>query len=322
MTTHAVRNQLSLLELAKRTTDDGNLIAIAEVLDETNDVLLDAPWQPSNQTQSHLITRRNSLPSGTWRKINEGIAATASSTTQVVEPIGLLEAYSKVDKVLVDIAANPAEFRAMEDRAFIEGLSQDLADAIIYGNAGSHPERFNGLAVRLNDLSQSNVFDAGGSGSDVTSLYIVQWGVGRVYMVYPRNDAALGLMARDLGEDTVLDASNNEYQAYRTHFSVKPGLAVVDERSIIRIANVETSGSTNIFDDDTLIEALNNLPYNGVGAVVYCNRTIKTQMDIRAKDKSNVNYSPAEVWGRPVMTFRGVPVRRVDAILDTETAVT
>jgi len=319
--THSVYSQLTLVELAKRT-NNGDLIAIAEVLDETNEIFDDAVWLESNQMTGHLITRRNSLPAGTWRKLNAGVDTEASTTTQVTEAIGMLETYSKVDKKLVDLAPDPKAFRAGEDRAFIEGLSQTIADTLIYGNMGSHPERFNGFCTRFNELAKNNVWDGGGGGSDVTSILVVQWGPTMVHLIYPKNSKSMGIQARDLGEDTVQDSNSKEYQAYRTHFSVDIGVAVRDERCVQRYANIESSGAANTFDDDVLIRLLRKLPYKGRGAVIYANDVILAQMDIRAKDKSNVNYSSSDAFGVPVTMFRGVPVRRVDAILNTETAVT
>ena len=312
--------QLTLVELAKRT-NNSKIAEIAEVLNETNEILDDAVWVMANQPTSHVCTRRLSLPSGTWRKLNEGIGTEASKTVQVTEGMGMLEAYSKVDKALVDLAPDPKAFRFSEDKAFLEGLSQSLADVLIYGNADSAPEQFNGMAKRYNTTADGSVISAGGSGSDTTSVWVVQWGENTVHMIYPKNSKTVGIEMNDLGECTVLDADNKEFQAYRTHFKVNAGLAVRDPRSIKRIANIETSGASNTFSENHLITLLNELPYKGRGAVIYCNSTIRTQMDIAAKDKSNVNYSSAEIWGKPVMTFRGVPVRKVDALLNTETAI-
>jgi hypothetical protein len=46
-----------------------------------------------------------------------------------------------------------------------------------------------------------------------------------------------------------------------------------------------------------------------------------SMIDVKAKDKSNVNWSADEVFGRRVPTFQGVPIRLVDQILSTETAL-
>jgi len=118
-------------------------------------------------------------------------------------------------------------------------------------------------------------------------------------------------------------------QAFVSHFKLHAGLVVRDERCIRRIASIRgaSCGTTSTFYAATayghhnLIEALNALPYQGEGAVIYANNTVKTQMDILAVDKSNVLYNSENWSGRPVTTFKGVPVRRVDAITNTEAAL-
>jgi hypothetical protein len=318
-----VRSQLTLIELAKRT-NQGNLLTIAEVMDESNAILKDGPWLEANQATGHLITRRNSLPGGTFRKLNAGIDAESSSTTQLTEPMSMLEAYSKVDEELVKLAPDPITFRNGEDMAFVEGLAQSLADLVIYGNMGTYPERINGFATRYDSLSFANVYNGKGSGSDLTSLWIIQWDpVWGVHWIYPRGSKSMGIDAIDMGIELVLDSDSKPFRAYRTWFKSKCGIAIHDDRCVARYANIETAvdAATNIFDEDIVIRMLRNLPHEGKGAVIYGNRTILSQMDIRSKDKANVNYGTADIYGVPTTTFRGVPVRQVDAILNTESAI-
>lgn len=347
MTEFNVRDQLTLLELAKRT-NLGSLVTIVEVLDKTNEWLQDAIWLPANQSMSHITTQRTSLPSGTWRKLNQGVAPEASSTKQIVEGIGVLEAYSRVDKLLVQLSSNPEQFRSNEDLAFVEGLGQELSKVMFegaittgttaanpYGCTDAHPERFNGLPRRLDAAGVTGVRDHGDSNTDDTSIYIVQWGPNRVHMIYPKGDPTMGVQHENLGEQTIeasgTYAAPQLMQAMVSHFKLNAGLVVRDDRCIRRIASIDSvEGTTYSFNAEAtnkkyghkdLIKELNALPYQGEGARIYCNNTIKSQMDILAVDKSNVLYNIENWAGRPITTFRGVPVRRVDAITDTETAL-
>jgi hypothetical protein len=95
-------NRLTLVDLAKRTKD-GNIVDIAEVMNQVNSVLDDAVWSPANGLTSHMTTKRVALPSGSWRKINQGVAREASKTVQVTETIGMLEAFSQADEALVQM---------------------------------------------------------------------------------------------------------------------------------------------------------------------------------------------------------------------------
>lgn len=335
-----VRDQLTLLELAKRT-NLGALVTIVEVLEETNEWLQDAIWTEANQPMSHITTQRTSKPTGTWRKINAGVAPEASSTVQIVEGIGILEAYSRVDKLLAELSGSVETFRSGEDKAFIEGLSENLSDVMfrctgstITGDTVAYPERFNGLPRRLDSASLSNVLDHGSASATAdTSIYVVQWGEGRVHMIYPKGSPTMGVTHENMGEQTIdvttTAGTPSLMQALVSHFKLHAGLVVRDDRCIRRICsirgkNVATTSafySSTAYGHHNLIEVLNALPYHGAGARIYCNNVVKTQMDILAVDKSNVLYNQENWSGRPVTTFRGVPVRRVDAILNSEAAL-
>ena len=56
-------------------------------------------------------------------------------------------------------------------------------------------------------------------------------------------------------------------------------------------------------------------------AVIYCNRIIRTYLDIQAVNKTNVLLQMEQWNGMSVTTFRGIPIRTVDAILNTEARV-
>jgi hypothetical protein len=303
MATLDATTQLTLIELSKRKDPSGDLAIIANVLARDNEILTDAPWMEANDTFSHRITRVLSMPTGTFRKLNAGVAISSAQTIVVNETIGMLADYSQSDCVLVDAAPNPKAFRMGEARIKLEGLSQTLATKIIYGNSHVTPEEPTGLAPRLNDTDNDNVIDAGGSGSDTTSIYVVKWGEDGCYLIYPKGSA------------------HALYEVYRDYFEVKVGMAVRDNRYIGRVANIEVSGTSNIFDPDDLIDMFNLMPQRGAGAVCYVNRKIFSQMDKQAMDKSNVLYSVKDVFGVPTTTFRGFPVRLVEAIVNTETVV-
>lgn len=322
MATLDTTSRLTLMELANRFDPKGNTVAVAEVLTRTNAILKDAPWVEANDVFSHKYTRRLSLPTGSWRQINAGVAKETSRTVPVTEVMGFLESYSEVDKKLVDNAPNDKQFRMLEAKAFIEGMSQTLASALIYADASVDPEKITGLTPRLDVLSQDNVLGAGGSGSTLTSIYIVQWGEDKVHLFYPKGSKTMGVVHHDLGQVTLQDGDGNNFEGYRDHFEVNVGLAVRDDRCVARYSNITTADTGADFDEDHLIELMNRMPQDGEGAVIYCNRYVKTRMEIKLKDKSNVNFTTRDgLGGVPVLLFRGCPVRKVDAVLNTETEV-
>jgi len=205
---------------------------------------------------------------------------------------------------------------------FASGLGKTMAGSILYSNTAATPERMNGIAPRLASISATaNVLNAGGTGSDLTSIYVVTWGAMTAHMLYPKHGVA-GFQHDDMGIQMVTDAAGGEYQAYVDYFSWKAGLAVKDPKAIGRIANVETAGTTNIFNEDDLITLINRMN-TGAGTAIYVNPTLKTQMEIRLKDKTNVHFTQAEgLAPGPVLKFKGYPVRTVEQILNTESALT
>jgi len=208
-------------------------------------------------------------------------------------------------------------------------MNQDVAGGMFYYDTDLDPEKFLGLAARYPYSDAPNVINAGGSGSDVTSIWLVVWGDDTVHCIFPKGSKA-GIETRDLGkgEPILVDDDQTpagQYLAYVTHYKWDVGLSVRDWRYVVRICNIETAlEAANSFKHKHLIEAYNMIPNFKMGrAAIYCNKTIKTQMDLAAADSSNRIFTMSkDAFGNPVTEFFGIPVRKVDQILDTETALT
>lgn len=321
-------NWPTLTNLASRLDPDGSIAAIAEIMDQTNEILTDAPFVEGNLPTGHRTTVRTDIPTGTWRKLNYGVQNTKSLTQQITDTIGMLETYGEVDKDLAMLNGNTAEFRLSEDTPHIEGMNQTMATTLFYGDTAAYPERFLGLTPRYDALGDpanpgnsylDHVLD--GTGVDDTSnssVWLVVWGPNTVHMIYPKGSKA-GLLTEDLGQQTLFDSAGGKFEGYRSHYQWKTGLCVRDWRYIVRIANVDPTAD---FDYTLMIKAYNTIPKMGMGkAVFYCNRAVKTQVDIAAAEKTNAALSIKEVFGEPVTMFWNVPIRQCDALLTTEAVV-
>jgi len=338
---------LTYADWAKRIDDDGKVARIINLLSQTNEVLDDMLVVEGNLPTGHKTTVRTGLPQAAWRLLNYGVPKAKSTTAQVVDTCGMLEVYSEIDKDIVDLNGNSGAFRLSEDLAFLEGMNQQMAQTLFYGNTAVNPERFLGLAPRYSTVSTAtaqtaaNVIDMGGTGSTNTSMWIVVWGPNSVHGIFPKGGQT-GLQHRDLGEWTLTDGSGGLYQGYRTHYKWDCGLSVRDWRYVVRLANIDVNTLSGGSAPDLikgLIRGLHRLPTQPVTAggeqksdaadagvtmgntAIYCNRTIRTWLDIQATTKTNVLLRVDEFDGRPVTTFRGVPVRTVDALLNTEARV-
>ncbi len=321
----------SLVEQAKRIDPDGKLATIVEVLDrEMGMMLQEAPWIASNDIWVNKTVRRGTLPTGTRRKLNSGIAAEVSRTTEVMDVIEMIGTYAEYDKDWIDSFPDPARARLQEAKAFLEGLGQSLCSDILYCSSFADPDGMHGLAPRLNTLDAEFVIGAGGSGGDTTSIFVVTWGENEAYLTYPKNMANLGIEHQNLGEVTLVEydstglSTGRKYQGYRDYFQAKCGLVVRHPKCIGRIANIEASGATNTFNNNDLVTLLNNMKVNA-STRIYMNQTVKTQAEILMLDKSNMYWTPADdgLGGQPFVKFRGIPCRMIDKaiLLNTETVV-
>ena len=320
----------TLADVAKRYDADGKIDTIVEMLAETNEVLEDMTFLEGNLPTGHRTTIRSGLPSSTWRKLNYGVQPSKSTTVQVTDTTGMLEAYAEVDKSLADLNGNTGAFRLSEDRAFLESMNQTMANTLFYGDTGTDPEKFMGLSARYNSTSAEsgdNIIVGGGSGSDNTSIWLVCWGPNTCHGIYPKGSQA-GLKHHDLGEVTLEDAANGKYQGYRTHYKWDIGMSVRDWRYIVRIPNIDVSNLTKDASGssaalvDLMVQAVEKLPNLNLGrCVFYGNRTVSSILRRQITNTSNVRLSMDEVAGKRVMAFDGIPFRRNDAILNDETLV-
>lgn len=320
MASYAQAGQLTLVEVTKRV-HEGKMLPIAEILSKSRPCLQHAVFVEANEMFSNVTTQRYSLPAGSWRKFNAGVAAESSQTKQIRDQIGMLESYAEHDQKLVDSMPNPSQFRNDENVAFIEGLAQTMSTQLFYGNALVDPEKWTGLAPRMATLNSKTIQGCSGTGSDVSSIYLVQWRADRVHMIYPRGSSA-GLKHEDLGKATKVDSNGAMWEVYRDHFTWDAGLVVRNPRAIARIANMEVTGSSNIFDEDVLIRTKNWMLDQGQGAIGYCSTDIYSQILIAIKDKSNVFHSVKDPFGDgEVPALMGIPIYVDEMILQTEDAI-
>ena len=322
----------TLLDITKRLDPDGKISTITEILTQTNEVLEDMAWQEGNLPTGHRTTIRTGLPTPTWRKLYGGVQPTKSTTAQIQDSCGSMEAYAEVDKALADLNGNSAAFRLSEDRAHIDAMSQEFSSTLFFGNEGTEPEAFTGFAPRFNSTSAANgenVLSAGGSGSDNNSIWLVAWGPNTCHGIYPKGSVG-GMNMEDKGNVTVenIDGSNGRMEAYRTHYAWKCGLTVRDWRYVVRIPNVDLSNLTKNAASgadliDLMTQAIEQLPSLTLGKpVFYVSRKVKSFLRRQIMNKvANSTLTMDQVAGKMVTMFDGIAVKRVDALAANEAAV-
>ena len=311
-----IANQFpTLVDQASRLDPNKRDIAkVVELLSENNPMLMDASAVEGNLPYGHQTTVRTGLPKGTWRRLYQGVPPTKARTAQVIDECGRLETYAEIDAAM---PGNIAALRADEDMAHIEGLSQQLADTLWYGDKRANPAQFNGLAMRYNSLSAvnaQNIINAGGTGTDNRSIWLIGWHPSKITLIYPPArtgpnlpPVSVGVMREDLGRVTseVIDQSGGRMEIYRTHFVAELGLCVRDWRWAVRICNISLAALTRDAAsgpmlEDLLVRGIHRLGGNTrmVGNFgIYADREMVTWLHRQVLDKKTAYIGFDKIGG-------------------------
>lgn len=346
MATALPTTAFTLADYVKNMAPDGGIAPVIELLSQQNRILEDIPWMEGNLPTGHRATVRSSLPTPTWRRINQGVDPVKTAESQVTDVCGMQEAYAVVDKALADLNGTSAAWRLSRNKGYLEGMAQDMAAQLFYGNSSTSPEKMMGFAPRYASTSTStsqtanNVISGGGSGSNNTSIWLVGWGSDKVTGIYPKGSTA-GLTDDDLGEQAAFDANNKRYQAYITHYVWKAGLHVADWRYAVRICNIDVTTATNGLKAaapvdlvDLIDQAIAKIPnLDACNPVLYMNRGtyryLNKQRNYGVPASSTVNLTTIRRMDgdnqRGVITripdYDGIPIRICDQLLITEATV-
>lgn len=347
-----VAGRNTLIDVARSYGPDGKVAVVAELLNQSNEIIRFLPFIEGNLPTGHKGVVRAGLPSVQLRSFYRGVKVSKSGRSTIEDVCAMAEGRNEIDKDLADLNGNTAAFRLSEGLAFIEAMNQTFAQQMIYGDTSTNPDGVLGLTPRYNSLSAqsgANIIDAGGTGSDNTSVWLVVAGENTVTGIYPKGSQA-GLHQQDLGEIDAFDENNDRFRAYAELWKWKFGLHVKDWRYAVRIANIDVSdlvGQTGTqaitaatWINKLMIKAMARIPSMGMGTPFFmASRTVKEMLSIGALDKSQNalaftaatnqygNVAPGSVAGSGTgisgaqLVFQGVPVLTVDQILATEARV-
>ena len=347
-----VAGRNTLIDVARSFGPDGKVAVVAELLNQSNEIIRFLPFIEGNLPTGHKGVVRTGLPTVQLRSFYRGVKVSKSGRSTVEDVCAMAEGRNEIDKDLADLNGNTAAFRLSEGLAFVEAMNQTFAQQMLYGDTSSNPDGVLGLTPRYNSLSATsgaNIIDAGGTGSDNTSVWLVVGGENTITGIYPKGSQA-GLQQQDLGEIDAFDENNDRFRAYGEIWKWKFGLHVKDWRYAVRIANVDVSdlvGQTatqaitaSTWLNKLMIKALARIPSMGMGTPFFmASRTVKEMLSIGAMDKSqNVlsfgqgldqygKVGPGSVAGSGTgisggqLMFQGVPVLTVDQLLATEARV-
>lgn len=310
---------LTLNDLRATLMPDGSPIkSYAELLAKENDILDDIPWTAGNQLTGDIHFKRTALPKAQIRRINQGFDSSKGAKEAVTETCVQIVSRMTVDMGELDLAPSPEAYLLSESKGHIEVMNENVVSDFFYG---TDPEGIRGIAARLGKLSHKQVTDAGGTGNNLASIYIIKWDTDEVTGIYPKNTKA-GLEVYTKENEYVEDKDGKKFRAHITEWSWYVGLKVRDERYLARLCNIDRDAlltganakeaRQELFNK--IIIAKNKIYHVNQGRVVmYADPEIFNILEIAAYEKDNnlVGYNDIKE-DRRILQFSGIPIKRND----------
>lgn len=316
---------LTLADLTAMQFGD-TAVGIVEIVRQVSPELSVISGRPIPGTHAR-ITRRKELPGGTtniggtlFRGVGEGVEAEASKLEQIVSEAYYLDGQLEVDEALVK--AQPTE--KPEDILAMEASGQIRAKTIglgvqFYKGTSRDAKGFIGL-IDLCDSSM--VIKGSGAGAGVNeSVWLVRNSPDGVHFVFGNGK---GLQAGQWMRQRVTK-SNKHYFAYVNNFSGYIGLGMNHPFSIVRIANLDDSGTAGHYITDQVLAQAHALFPVGFGPT-HCFMSRRQRRWLRASrsvvSAGNLTASTPLVYAPiPNETSEGVPIHVTDSITLTEAVV-
>lgn len=331
---------VTLADVAK--SKDKQIGKVAEVLVQHNAMLKDIPYTQMNEGTIHKEDIRSNLPAVYYRKANQPIPASKTTTEERTFTGAQFESKSQIDEAVASRGGTDriAYNRWNQAQGHLQSHALEHAALILYGSPVSSNQKTAGLTdiystVSASEETSKQIVDAGGVGSDNTSMFKVHWGERSIFGVYPvgtksglkRVDhSAGGKLVKIPGVD--LNGNVGDFWGYEEQFITNHGLVVKDYRQAARVANIDVSNLVSGAGAADLIDLMISADYlidnleNGKG-VWYVNRTVHAHLHKQALTKvgAGAGLTFANYQGERVLMFLGCPIRIMDAILTSEARV-
>lgn len=317
-----------------KLVQDGKYNPWAKVLTENNPFMFDLAIVQANGILSSEGSRETSLPTPQIVKVGDGWDSSTVRWDKYKENISIFKDRAAIPEDVLDLQPDQASFWADVKDRHMEGFGQGVTNHFFYGTSVATPEKFDGLGVRYsvpdatdptNPSSASAdpfVFDAGGTGSDTMSMFLIQHGINKIKGITPANDPMMGIKSEDMGKQYV-DAENSKKRwDFINEFGWKIGLDIVDIRSVARIRNIESGISELDSSFLQLVFQAENEVFRGDEQIfAYVPKRMLTFLQIMAEAKQNVIYDTNNIYGIPLFRIGKILLRPMDALTITETAV-
>lgn len=244
---------ISTSEALRRLDKDGKLLDYVNYLAENNQFKDQIPWIECNDWNGHKFAELTDRPAVYWKEDNLGVPATHSNLAVRRETIGKIAARSFVFEDTLrnlDQASSRQDTLRMENELIMDQLNNDMVKAMFKASIKNHPASFDGLEARYNSMDPKispnyrQVIDCGGKGDNLTSMWVVGWGLNTVFGLYPQR-STLGIKVEPRGLVRVNDPNGYPIYGDETQYEWSFGLGIKDRRAVVRLANINVDDLLN-----------------------------------------------------------------------------
>ena len=331
-------NYLTLSDVAQQTHNKELLPMVQEVVKPTT-IFGDMPWQQASDSLSDVTGIQGDIPHGTWVGLDKGVKANKGTWKQREEGMGLLEAWAEVNEKTMSVSPNPNRLRWENDSMHLQGMGEDAEFALLYGNPLQNPNTFLGFMPRFGyctnwegdilagehqgENSPFICIDAGGAeGKPLSSILMIANAAQGPSLIYPRYKADNGIVYRHFDYENALDSEGGNIRVAKSQFMIMMGLKIPNRRSVIRIANIDTTDADCVNGlSNKLYEAFEAFPLmmkSSVNIYTTGNVTLamRKQFNERVQPTKNSDAVPKNAIGD--VNFDNFYLKRCYSMLNTE----
>ena len=331
-------NSLTLSDVAQMCHNQ-EIVPMVDEIAKTTRLFSAMKWKQSSDAMRDVTGKVTKYPTTKWVGLDLGAPASKGAWTQVSEGLAQLESWAEINEKVYNVSPHKELTRWENDQLHIRQMGMDAETGLIYGNPLADVNQPLGFMARLNKITNHHriasgvqydycTLSAGGTTANKqSSILMIADGPKCPTLLYPRYQENNGLLFRHFGFENSKDEAGGNVRIAKSQFQITFGLSIADTRTVVRIANIETTKNGG-FDDvrDAIYEA-----YAAIPQIYRSSVRIFTTADVilglRKKYSNLVN--PVTYDAKSAMAnnaygdifFDGKLIQECEQMLDTEAVV-
>lgn len=332
---------LTLTDVAQMT-HNGNILEFAKEFQKETSLFNTLPWKQASDALHDVTGVLGDLPDATWVGLDKGVKPSKGTWKQREENIALLESWSVTNEKTYKVSPNGDALRWQNDRLHILKMGLEAESKLLYGNPSVDINQPLGFMPRMNAVTDMDGYgtsntstkynhvclSAGGNTANKeSSILLIAKGPQAPHLLYPRYKANNGIEFNAFPFENSTDDEGGYIRVAKSQFIMSFGLSIANYQSVVRIANIDTTGSGSSSISaiaDKLYEAFAAMPreYRSTVEIWTTPKVILAMRKLYAGRVSPATY-PDAIYKNAIgdIMFDNFVIRQCDSMLDTESVV-